>query len=341
MDCNSVLPDDMLLQIFQYLDVESLGAVAAVSTDWERVQKMKAIWKQLCLQYISEDALCLPQASNLKERFKILNRLITGKAHKQVIKECYKARHKEHAFGFFHGIPIEVRPNINTSYVVMPCIPDQIGTTRLFEGLRVDITGEPVCINLHGNDCIVIDNHGNLISYDLTTTESTQFIDPDERGEKLVKEAFMCVSEDEIVSCMNKDIIIWNRKTRTVKNKISYPGYMGSIVRLEASNNHIICKSYFGTEDYYSVIPKDAKAIDASMDANDILGAKIFMRLFAASGSLIAAFTEKQLLIFKENNRAIEIAYRINFSTLRLTFSGNLGMVQIWLTAGNSCSPSI
>jgi len=101
MDCNSVLPDDMLLQIFQYLDVESLGAVAAVSTDWERVQKMKAIWKQLCLQYISEDALCLPQASNLKERFKILNRLITGKAHKQVIKECYKARHKEHAFGFF------------------------------------------------------------------------------------------------------------------------------------------------------------------------------------------------------------------------------------------------
>lgn len=72
----SYLPNDILIKIFQDLDISALGAVAAVCQKANLIQQSDLVWKSFFQRYIDDDSLKYP---TWKEQCKLLNNFLCSR----------------------------------------------------------------------------------------------------------------------------------------------------------------------------------------------------------------------------------------------------------------------
>lgn len=323
------LPHEITANIFQFLDIPSLGAVAQVCKNWELVQKNDEIWRNFYCSYLDEDTQ--PTAlSSWKEGCKIIHRWMKGEAQIEVFPNCYKEWHIKHDFAFIGNELIEVKPIDQTCYAVCPCIPNQQSSsphTKLLDLSNLQ-AAKPICTDIVDSNWVALDANGSLLCYDITTGEGKKFTDPADTAQ--ITSGKICISQDEILTYANRKIKIWNRNTGLV-DKILLDDSMREIWSLHSSNHFIIC----------AMNKKGLLAIHKHDKTCQIIADARFTSPFqtAATGSYVATLGQDgTLLIFKENQSELELIYSIeDFKHLSSSsFLGSLKFYRNWLLVSKS-----
>jgi hypothetical protein len=332
----TIFPSEIQVKFFQFLDIPSLGTVSQVCKDWELIQKSDEIWKAVSLNYLDDDKLPIT-LNSWKERCKIIQNWMRGKAQVEAFTKCYKSSGKIYEFGFIEDEVIEVRPNLNLSYEVFsvfPCMPQQPPRPLNLADLLV---GEPICTALFKNHWAALDSNGAVLCCDIITGEGVKFTDWEETAQ--INEGHICISQDEIITEALNELKIWNRKSGLVTAKISVDKSMGKVWGVYNSNRHIICETQLDT---YPGTYHQIFAIHKQDKTSQILTKTKFVQTSAAGPYVAILGENNELSIYEENQEALELVYTIKeFKHLSDLKSGVLHFYHNWLFVFLRCELNV
>lgn len=74
------IPNDIILNIFHYLEIPTLGAAGSVCKTWETLQVSEHIWQEIYQSYLEDEVPANTQVISWKERVKTLHNWMIGNA---------------------------------------------------------------------------------------------------------------------------------------------------------------------------------------------------------------------------------------------------------------------
>lgn len=332
MEAYSTLPTELVLNVFQSLDISSLKAVAQVCRYWEAIQKSDQIWERI--YYKNLDLGVQPQLtdSSWKERSRILNNWFTGKFKRYNSFSCSSTDITENRpLTLINNQLFEVKHIESLFYSVVPCLSmNQLSSGIVsFDLENLGAQGPIVCTTLFENIWYALDCRGTIFCCDIFTGDSIKYTDP--KINEIVNFRNICCSLEHIITEANGIITIWDRKSGIIKSKILVNLGTNLIHALHSSKNHIFCEiaGYNVTRYPIKSIHKQNKTI-----SNLIKRSLTEIFQMAACDSQVAILDKLGTLhIFKESEEDLELTYKIEaFSLPDLsTIFGSLYFYHNWL----------
>lgn len=244
------IPNELLLNIFCYLDYKDLFSASLVCKKWKGIYNEESLWKRQCNNYIDDIS---PIEGSYKKRFNVIRNIITGYASITSSDiSCEEWHVNSNTVVNKNGDCIRLYQHKN-NYIITNVLTGHEQCLKFPDNVKI------ITFYTSNNFYVFIDDVGNIYVYDNTSFNPVYIIDstitdlkPNENTKIYYNESI-----DEIIIIHGNFITVINVSESCIKHKINVvnilDNFIGSnwsnrwyqdIFYFKSTQNHIILQTY-------------------------------------------------------------------------------------------------
>jgi hypothetical protein len=295
---NALLPTEILVDVFSYLEQEDLKKAALVSKEWNELQKTDELWKRHCLKFMKNAE---PLRGSWKERFKVINNWMHTRAERTFLASSHREKNPFWGFRLLEdNTPIEMYRSEDTEFTVRNVINDELHYIRV--DLKDVRDGKIVSATMTNKTWMGLASNGNVFFYDIRTGQYLNQMSLGLKDDQTLNWGMIKSNKNDIFVATNeREIKVFNGSTGHLEQTIDVSGH-GDLHDFVFTTNFIICKCR--SSNHYKAIcirKRDHKIEEVDLLDNEAEG-------IAAFDSHFAIFTKKgNVKFFKDEGDSFHL----------------------------------